>query len=185
MARAYYPEGNKYKPWSADMVGASQLLTFPSDAVTKMYLGKFVASTTTNGQSFTLNLHTNFGYNGAVEQAQEVTLRFAFGNGSNILQVGWASYFPANNPAIIFYYRVEGTTVHVYYDSTTYPGNNTTYSVHCSEYNKWTHIGENISSIPSDATEFTQVGVINTVDSEVVVSSSQPTNNNAKIWVKI
>lgn len=185
MARAYYPEGNKYKPWSADMVGASQLLTFPSDAVTKMYLGKFVASSTTNGQSFTLNLHTNFGYNGAVEQAQEVTLRFAFGNGSNRLQVGWASYFPANNPAIIFYYRVEGTTVHVYYDSTTYPGNNTTYSVHCSEYNKWTHIGENISSIPSDATEFTRVGVINTVDSEVVVSSSQPTNNNAKIWVKI
>lgn len=185
MARAYYPEGDSYKPWSADMVGASQLLYFPSNSATKMYLGKFIATDSRNGQSFTLNLHTNCGYNGMVGQAQEITVRFAFGNGSGNLQVGWASYFPENNPSIIFYYKVEGTTVHLYYDMKVYPGVHTTYSVHVSEHNQWVHIGEEISSIPSDVTEFTQVGTVTTVDPEVVVSSSQPSSNNAKIWVKI
>lgn len=185
MARAYYPEGDSYKPWSADMVGASQLLYFPSHSKTTVYLGKFIATNNTNGQSFTLNLHTNCGYNGQVGQAQEITLRFSFGNGSGNLQVGWASYFPTNDSNMIFYYRVEGITIHIYCDVKLYPGVHTTYSVHVSEYNKWIHIGEAISSIPSGAIEFTRVGAISTVDSEVVVSSSQPSNPNAKIWVKI
>ena len=184
MARAYYENDDNYMPWTADMVGGIARYHVPMFNQSYLCLGTYAAQSTNNGDGFTIVSTITGGYNGQVPQQTVDILTFRFGNGSGILYEGYQATLPASNNSVTYYYSVSGVNITVWCNNTTFNGQNTYYAF-IGRNEGWTQSNTTQTTKPSNLKQFTRVSIITSYDPEIVVSSSQPSNTNAKLWLQV
>ena len=182
MARAYYPEGDAFKPFTPEMVGAVGYYQTIMFYTSVLKLGTYQAQSTDSGDGFTIISTITGGYNGNLSQQLVTVLTFRFGNGSGTLYSGWQTSFPTYNTGVEYYYTVSGSTVTVYCKNDSYNSQNTYYEF-IGRTEGWTNDSV-VTTLPSSATKFTPVYISTSSDAQIVVSSSQPSNPSATLWIK-
>lgn len=183
MARAYYPSGNGYAPWTADMVNGfsldgknnSIILTHNTtnesgyrcvldETITLAWDNRHCSYAIASRHSGTgiLSFAVNAGSGNT--DITDVTLEF-FGSANMMHKNAWTAIVNKNN-------------VKLYAEMQDY----NTVRLACLQnmgFKLMTN-GPWVTTLPSGTRYEVSIN-----HSEVVVSSSQPTNSNAKIWVKI
>lgn len=182
MARAYYPDGGTFKPFTPEMVGAIGYYQTTMFHTAVLKLGTYQAQSTSSGDGFTIVSTITAGYNGNLPQQLVSILTFRFGNGSGTLYGGWQTSFPAYNTDVEYYYTVSGSNVTVYCKNDAYNSQNTYYEF-IGRTEGWTN-NSVVATLPSGATKFTPVYTSTSADAQIVVSGSQPSNPSAVLWVK-
>lgn len=183
MAKAYYPSGNAFKEWTANMVNAAASYETPSFNNSIYHLGYYTYVNTTSGEGPTLLCTYAGGYNGNITQQLVTLLTFRFGNGSGTLYNGWAMDFPATLTTVNYYYQYGSNKVNIYCDNKSYSGTYQGYTV-ISGSERWTDVNKTVSALPSGAVAFRDLALMSSYDAPVIVSSSQPSNTNATLWIQ-
>lgn len=184
MARAYYGSGDNYTPWTADMVGGIARYHIPMFNQCYLCLGTYAAQSTRSGDGFTIVSTVTGGYNGQISQQTVDILTFRFGNGSGILYDGYQATLPASNTSVTYYYSVSGGNITVWCNNTSFNSQNVYYAF-IGRNEGWTQSNATQTTKPSNLKQFTRVSIVTSYDPEVVVSSSQPSNTNAKLWFQV
>lgn len=187
MARAYYPSGNGYAPWTADMVngfsldGCNGFINLSHNTTNetgyRCVLDETITSAWDNRHcsyaiasrhsgtgilSFAINVNSR---NANDTNITDVTLEF-FGSANMMFEDSWIAIVNKNN-------------VKLYAKMKDY----NTLRLACLQNLGFSSLmtdGPWVTELPS-GTQYK----VNINNSEVAVQSSQPTNPNAKIWVKI
>lgn len=182
MARAYYPSGNGYVPWTADMVNGFSLDGLNGVSLThntqnepgyRCVLNYTAAGPWENHQCVYTVASRHSG-NGIISfkistttttDITDVDLQY-FGVAKEMFEDAWIAIVNGDNVKLYVKMMDYNTTRLACLQRVGFPQMTTDYP--------W------VTELPS-GTQY-QVNINN---SEVIVSSSQPTNPNAKIWVKI
>lgn len=109
MARAYYPDGGTFKPFTPEMVGAVGYYQTTMFHTAVLKLDTYQAQSTSSRDGFTIMSTITAGYNGNLSQQLVSILTFRFGNGSGTLYNGWQTSFPIYNTDVEYYYMVSGS----------------------------------------------------------------------------
>ena len=182
MARAYYPDGGTFKPFSAEMVGGVASYDVPMFNQSTLKLGSYSAANNNAGDGFTIISTITEGYNAGITQQLVSILTFRFSNGQGSpLYNGWQTSFPAYTFGLEYYYTVSGSIVDIYCKNNSFNGLNVSY-VLIGRSENWQHLITG-SDLPSNAVKFTPVYTNTSVDAPIVVSASQPNNPSATLWI--
>lgn len=182
MARAYYPDGDTFKPFTAEMVGGVGSYDVPMFAQSVLKLGTYSAANDNSGDGFTIVSTITAGYNANIGQQLVSVLTFRFSNGQgNPLYNGWQTSFPSYNQDVEYYYSVSGNIVTVYCKNNSYSGWNASYAL-IGHSESWSNL-ITVSDLPSSAIKFEPVYTHTSADAPIVVSSSQPNSPSATLWI--